>query len=400
MDRKSFEALLDGYLQNNLSKQELSRFLDVIRNNKNAETVQQAIERLLLNTPSASAEDPGKADVLYTNIMVAAQQNLPLNEATVIDIKQPKKLLWLKWAAVASLLGAVILSVVLSSSKKEIPAVAKIKQEIKPYKNDVLPGGEKAILKLSDGSSIVLDDAQNGALAHQGNTDIIKVNGRINYSTNGTSSEVMYNTITTPKGGKYQVQLPDGSEVWLNSGSSLYFPTAFIGKERRVELSGQAYFEVAKNRQMPFIVKVKKAEIQVLGTHFDVMAYNDENTIKTSLLEGSVKFVSGHNQRVLKPGQQSQLSTDGQVKVLNNINAEEVLSWKSGVFHFNNADVETVMRQLSRWYDVDVIYKSKPTERFFAKIPTNTKLSDVLMALELTGKVHFQIDGRKVIVMP
>ena len=396
---KTFEELLEGFIKNELSKEELDCFLEMIKSREHEDQVKNAIESLLIDPPAVS---PGqlRADALFNNIMNAAGKEVPAEPAEVIELKHRNHFRLLKFTVAASVLGLVLLGLIFLNHKKEAPALARTEMKNRPYKNDVLPGGEKAILKLGDGSTIVLDDAKNGALARQGNTQVIKINGKIEYNAIGVSGSVVYNTISTPRGGKYQVRLPDGRQVWLNSGASLYFPTAFVGKERRVELSGEAYIEVAKNKEIPFFVKVKESEVHVLGTHFDVMAYNDEGVVKTSLLEGSVRFVSKNHHSILKPGQQSQLVKNGEVKILDNINVEEVLSWKSGVFDFNGADVETVMRQLSRWYDVDVVYKAKPVERFFAKIPTNTRLSDVLMALELTGKVHFQIEGRKVIVAP
>ena len=167
-----------------------------------------------------------------------------------------------------------------------------------------------------------------------------------------------------------------------------------------MEITGEAYFEVTKNRDMPFIVAVNGAEVQVLGTHFNVNAYNDEDNVKTTLLEGSVKFVSGTNINTLKPGQQSQLAEDGLIKVVSNVDVDEVVAWKNGIFDFENAGIETVMRQLSRWYDVEIEYKGKTDDQFIAEMRRNIKLSDALKALELTGKVKFEIQGKKIIVLP
>lgn len=212
--------------------------------------------------------------------------------------------------------------------------------------------------------------------------------------------KVLYNTISTPRGGQYQVVLADGSSVWLNSESFLRFPTDFMGKERRVEISGEAYFEIVKNKAMPFVVSINGAEVQVLGTHFNVKAYKDETLLKTTLLEGSVKFVAGHTTLTLKPGQQSQLKEDGDVNVLSGVDVDKVVAWKNGYFDFDGEDLATITKQLSRWYDIEVIGTGKIDDRFYAEIPRNTKLSDVLHALELTGKVHFLIDGKKVMVKP
>jgi ferric-dicitrate binding protein FerR (iron transport regulator) len=257
------------------------------------------------------------------------------------------------------------------------------------------------LLTLADGSTIVLNDEQNGELASQGNTKVLKLNGRITYQPSDVGSgKILYNTITTPRGGQYQVVLADGSSVWLNAESSLRFPTDFVGKERRVEISGEAYFEVAKNKAMPFVVSVNGAEVQVLGTHFNVQAYDDEAALQTTLLEGAVKFVAGNSAVTLKPGQQSQLDKNGDVTVSNEIDTDKIVAWKNGYFLFNGEGLSAITKQLARWYDVEVTGANKIGDKFYAEIPRATKLSDVLHALELTGKVHFTIEGRKVVAKP
>ena len=276
----------------------------------------------------------------------------------------------------------------------------KTKVKTKPFKDDIPPGSDKAILTLADGSTIVLDDAQDGDLTHQGNTKLIKLNGKLAYDpSKNNPGEIVYNTISTPRGGKFKIELPDGSLVWLNAASSLHFPTAFRGKSRKVEMTGEAYFEIAKNKDNPFIVTVNGAEVQVLGTHFNVMAYNDEESVKATLLEGSVKFVNGGNSSMLVPGQQAQLQKNGEIKTLSHVDTDHVISWKNGMFHFENADIREVMRQLSRWYNVEVVYKGQILrDPLHAEMPLNTNLSDALNALESTGSAKFEIDDNKIIV--
>ncbi|MEP7111418.1 MAG: FecR family protein [Ferruginibacter sp.] len=309
--------------------------------------------------------------------------------------------IWGVRMAAACVVGLLTFSTFLwvkHNSKPELaqPQVNKIKNN-----NDVEPGGNKAVLTLANGATIVLDDAMNGALAQQGNTKVIKINGKLDYKSSGAENgEVLYNMIATPRGGQYQVELPDGSQVWLNAASSLRFPTSFIEKERRVEITGEAYFEVAKNKAQPFIVSANGAEIQVIGTHFNVNAYNDESTISTTLLEGVVKFVKDGNNITLAPGQQSQLTKNGQLKIVRDVDVDKVVAWKNGFFIFEGSDFQTVSRQLSRWYDVEVKYDKKIDDLLYAEIPRNTRLSDVLKALELTGKIHFKIEGREIIVLP
>jgi transmembrane sensor len=312
------------------------------------------------------------------------------------------RMTWYKWVAAAAVLIVMIGTAAYFAfyTNHTSTDVARATPQKERFKNDILPGGNKAVLTLADGSTIVLDDAQNGALAQQGNTKVIKLGGKLSYDPeNGQTREVLYNTIATPRGGQYQIALPDGSQVWLNAASSLRFPTAFVGSERRVEITGEAYFEVAKNRSIPFVVSVNGAEVQVLGTHFDVMAYQEENAVKTTLLEGTVRFVSGSNNSLLTPGQQSQLTKEGQIKVLSDVDVEEVMAWKNGMFDFEKTDIETVMRQLSRWYNVEVVFKNKKEyNSLTAELPRNTNLSDVLKVLELSGSAQFDIQGNKIIV--
>jgi transmembrane sensor len=309
--------------------------------------------------------------------------------------------LWVKAVAAASVIALlVIVSVLWSVHERRQTTVARTQQGNKISK-DILPGSNKALLTLSDGTTILLDEAQNGRLAQQGSTRVLKLNGKLSYRPGqNPGTRMVYNSISTPRGGQYEVVLPDGTDVWLNAASSIRFPTAFTGTERRVELTGEAYFEVAKNAAMPFIVRVQQSEVRVLGTHFNIMAYNEEAYLKTTLLEGSVHVVSGRDIKTLIPGQQSRLSRNGQLVVHDDVNVEQEIAWKNGSFHFEAAGIETVMRQLARWYDVEVVYKDPPSDELFhADIRRNTNLSRALQALELTGKVHFETSGRKIIVM-
>lgn len=278
-----------------------------------------------------------------------------------------------------------------------------VEKQANRYKNDVLPGGNKAMLTLSDGSTISLGDAKQGALAQQGGTQVIKAgDGQLAYNENGKNGdEIKYNTLTTPIGGQYRIILPDGTGVWLNAGSSLRYPTAFSGKSRKVELTGEGYFEVAQNAAMPFYVTMASGvEVQVLGTHFNVNAYGDEKDITTTLLEGAVLVKNEIKANVLQPGQQSIAGkNDNSLNVVKNADVAAVIAWKEGVFKFNDADIETVMKQLSRWYDIDIVYEGSPVKEYFnGTIPRNVPVSKVLELLELTGLVHFKIEGKKIIV--
>lgn len=275
----------------------------------------------------------------------------------------------------------------------------------KRYKNDVAPGGNKAMLTLGDGSTISLGDAKQGALAQQGGTQVVKAGeGELAYTGNGKNGEeIQYNILSTPLGGQYRITLPDGTGVWLNAGSSLRYPTAFSGKSRKVELTGEGYFEVAKNASMPFYVATANGvEILVLGTHFNVNAYGDEKNITTTLLEGAVSVKKEGRDNLLAPGQQAIAGrNDNSVNIFKNVDVAAVVAWKEGVFKFNDADINTIMKQLSRWYDIDVIYEGNPVkEDFNGTIPRNVPVSKVLELLELTGLVHFKIEGKRIIVTP
>lgn len=271
----------------------------------------------------------------------------------------------------------------------------------KPVK--ILPGGNKAILTLANGSKVMLDNVQNGVVAHEGNTTIEKSdNGRLSYSINnaGVNETAGHNIVSTPLGGEYRLVLPDGSKVWLNAGSSLKFPTAFTGNERRVELKGEAYFEVSKNKKMPFRVMAGVTEVEVLGTHFNVSAYKDEQSreVTTTLLEGSVRVIKGAESRVIRPGQKAIVNKTINVK---RVNASEAIEWKNGNFNFSNESIQSIMQKISRWYDVEVEYQGNvTTEGFVGTIQRSTDIKEVLERLELTGLVHFKIVERRIIVMP
>jgi transmembrane sensor len=269
----------------------------------------------------------------------------------------------------------------------------------KRYKRDVAPGGNKAILTLANGSNLVLNDVKNGNLPTQGGSRIVKQDSELSYKTTAANtSQVSYNTITTPNGGQFQLVLADGTKVWLNAASSLRFPTTFNGKDRTVELSGEAYFEVAKNKDKPFNVKTAKQTVQVLGTHFNINSYNDETSVKTTLLEGSVNVYAAEGSVLIKPGEQAILLNDGSIKIKSDIDTEEIVAWKNGIFQFNEADIKTIMRQIARWYNVDVEFKGKlPADLYRGKISRNVNISEVFKILELSG-INFTIEGRKIIV--
>jgi len=277
----------------------------------------------------------------------------------------------------------------------------------KRYKNDVSPGTDGAILTLSEGTKINMDSVSNGTIAQQGNVQVLKQGDLVSYNKKSKATgKVMYNTMTTTRGKKYSFVLADGSKIIMNSESSITYPTSFTGTERRVQFTGEVYFEVAPlspkggQGKVPFIVSTKGIEVEVLGTHFNINAYNDEAIIKTTLVEGSVKVTNGTNTTLLSPGQQAQVSKKGEITLVKDADVDEALAWINGMFDFKSADIETIMRQIGRWYDVDVVYeKNIPVKEIRGKASRNTNLSSLLKVLEING-VHFKIEGRKITVMP
>jgi mannose-6-phosphate isomerase-like protein (cupin superfamily) len=317
-----------------------------------------------------------------------------------------------KYVAAAAILTAVIITGAYVWYNKLKPAETLAQDNSQParFKNDIQPANNGATLTLGDGKVIALDDAQNGVISQQAGTSVNKKDQQLVYEGQTVTGTVpvSFNIVSTAKGKTYKVQLSDGSAVWLNAASSLKFPTAFTGTDRTVELIGEAYFEVAKNKTKPFHVKANGTVVEVLGTHFNINAYADEPLVKTTLLEGSVKVkfgtfpskLEGNQSATLKPGQQSQATSNGTIKVVDNEDLEKVMAWKNGSFAFKEADIETIMREVARWYDADIVYEGKVTDHFVADVQRGVPVSKLLQLLELTNKVHFKIDGKKITVIP
>ncbi len=257
------------------------------------------------------------------------------------------------------------------------------------------------VLTLSDGSKVVLNEEKNGVVANQEDVVITKDNeGQIRYGQNNGAhtGKPTYNTLVTPNGKTFQIALPDGTNVWMNAGSSLKYPTYFSGSERAVVLTGEAYFEVAHNEKMPFKVFSNGQQVEVLGTHFNIRAYENEPVLKTTLLEGKIKITEGGNSALVKPGQQIVVSLDKHSMKTKEVNTELAIAWKNRLFYFENAKYDEIMREIERWYDVDVIYKGKiPDERFEGAIQKDLKLNQILKMLE-SSDVHFKVSGKEVIV--
>lgn len=324
-------------------------------------------------------------------------------ESPVVPIEPEKKFGWLKIVAMILVTLSVGFGLFkyLGKTHQQTPAL------VAKHPIDIPPGGNKAYLTLNDGSHIVLSNAKNGKLTAGSGIQVTKEkDGLIVYhfsnSDTGKSRPVdEFNTITTPRGGQYQLVLSDGSKVMLNAESSLRFPVAFNSNERRVELTGEAYFEVAKNKAKPFIVHANNTNIQVLGTHFDVNAYNDDHMLTTTLLEGSVRMESGKYSAILKPGQQGSVMDNSGSIAVKDADIEEVMAWKNGIFLFNDERLDEVMKKISRWYNVEVEFRDPEVkkEAYSGIVSRFSKISQLLGKLQELGGVEFKIEPNKVIIM-
>jgi ferric-dicitrate binding protein FerR (iron transport regulator) len=398
MTKEELYILTDKYLAGTISPEERLQLQEWYR--------QGTREELLLDIPARDRQEDEmtlKAS-LYARIQEAIEKQA--GDQPVPQLQPVRSFRW-SYAAAA----AVILLVIggywyFSHSGQFIQPVTQIQQP--SIQNDVAPGSTKAVLTLADGSKIILDSAKTGQLATQGQTAVLNHNGAVTYSGK-TTQQILYNTLTTGKGEQSPaLTLSDGTKVWLNAASSIRFPVTFTGGIRQVEITGEAYFEVAHNTSQPFHVKVNEMEVQVLGTHFNINAYPDEKTVKTTLLEGSVKVSSIHplstvNSQlsiVLSPGQQAVLHHDNGTIVVHETDTDIAIAWKNGLFRFDETDLPTIMRQISRWYDVEVSYEGKIPERTFGGgIDRNLPLSSILKALG-KNNIQYKTEGRKIMILP
>jgi len=371
--------LFQKYVDKTITEEEYAELFVYIRNPETKEQVLAFLDEHNKKVQSDALVHEVDWDGMYENITNPKK-----------SVGRSRKPIW-KYAAAAAviLVGSFTLYSSLQNMLEKKAPLA--------YHNDVLPGGDRATLTLADGSQIALDSGKAGRLATQGGISIEKdVNGQIIYLAkgNGGDEAQKINTLSTPAGGKFSVVLSDGSKVWLNASSSIKFPAAFSGDSRRVEIKGEAYFEIEKDAARPFYVNNGSSEIKVLGTHFNVMAYPDEYRSELTLLEGAVQFTKNGHAELLKPGRQILYTeSNNQTKQID-ANIEEVMAWKNDLFVFNNTNIDEVMKQLVRWYNVKVKYEGdKPDISFTGVIPRNANVSKILKALELTGDVTFGIEN-------
>jgi transmembrane sensor len=385
MDEQLLQNLLDKYLTGTLKDQERDHLNKLLQQ----PDYSGLLERILYDElTSHRFEGEGHDRVLsliQENIRNAIQQT---RKTKILQIRG--------WAAAAAALILISTSYIFFLRTPARPVVTPVAES----GADILPGGNKAILTLSNGSAIRLDSTSNGTVARESETNILKTDsGHLLYQAASNPEAVAaFNTLSTPRGGTFQLTLSDGTRVWLNAASSIKYPTAFTGKERRVVITGEAYFEVIHNAKQPFIVSANNIEVTDIGTHFNINAYENETHIKTTLFEGSISLKSDHYNSLLKPGEQAQSGSDSKINMLQPEELNQVIAWKTGYFNFRDADLPTVMRQLERWYDIDVRYNGQvPARRFRGELPRSMTLKEVLNVLREI-KINYKIDGKMLII--
>lgn len=397
MDKARLLYLIQRYANDAATPAEQKELSDFIADSPDDELFTEALMEQMERHPSTDG-DVRAFEGIADQALLLSRLNGPETLPAMPRRRHIQPWVWAAACALVLVIGGVYLGRYSRSGHTVVVSAPP-----KPASTVISPGKNGAILTLSDGSTIALDSLGNGKIATQQGSDVFIRQGKLTYAVASASSgEPAYNTLSTPKGRQYHIQLPDGTEVWLNAASSLHYPTLFSGADRVVDVTGEAYFEVAKDAAHPFKVRLGKSQIDVLGTNFNVNAYNNEPAIATTLLEGSVRFSTGDGKsQLLKPGEQTRFDQATQALTLTDtVTISSVVAWKNGIFDFNNMGLREVMQQLERWYDIDVKYEKKvPKISFYGKMTKNIQLADLLTILE-RSKVHFQVEGRTLIVKP
>jgi transmembrane sensor len=394
MTQQRLRYLFEGYVRGILTIEEKKELMASLSTADDDRDVDEILRQLWLDSgePDAAVDNEGERRI--QNVMKLVNQ-----AGQIKTFKYSTKYNWLK---VAALLIVTLSAGLWFTVWHQKANQAKVLAKSKPV--EIHPGGNKAYLTMANGSRIVLNDVQNGKLAVQSGIQVSKEkNGLLVYDikkTPDSSAITQFNTITTPRGGQYQVLLADGTKAWLNAASSIKFPVAFNGHERRVEITGEVYFEVAKNKEWPFIVKANNVNVQVLGTHFNISAYPDDEAITTTLMEGSVRMSKGAASALLVPGQQGISINNKQNITLQSADIEATEAWRKGLFIFHDETIDNVMKMMARWYDVEIEYQGNVKNKEFGGSISKYKNINVLLEnMKLTGAIHYKINGRRVVVM-
>lgn len=381
MSQHQLEYYLDRLAEGSITKEEWKILHELAMRPEHADAFATVLDQQLATLAANGAVYP---DVI-ANVQQGVQQQIIREKGLRLVSRR-----FLRYAAAIILLASAATGFLMWNNGQKNPV----------QQADVAPGGARAVLTLGDGTTIVLDDAADGRLAQQGGAFIVKLsNGQIAYNTNSASSSVgLINKISTPKGGQYQITLPDGTKAWLNAASSITFPSMFKADKRKIQIEGEVYLEVAKDESKPFIVEVKeRLNVEVLGTSFNINSYADEGNIKTTLLEGRVRVSPPAGPSVtLRPGQQAIAAAT--LKVIDHANIDQAVAWKNGIFSFQNTDIRQVMKELERWYDIQVKYEGDiPRRQFGGQLSRDLKLSQIIQILS-DMEVKFKIEGKTLIV--
>lgn len=393
MPERTFDELFNGYMSGTLNAEELRQFRVMALMPENRERLSGLLQDAF-NDPAYAEHADYDTDEMAGEVVRKAKKAdemlSVLKQDRISLLERP----WFKYAAAAAVF------VLLIGATWQFHLYKQRNRPLLASHSVVKPAAPQPVLILGDGSRIALDSVANGTIAHQGGAQVVKLaNGQVAYNA-GTDDKggAVFNTMQTPNGCLYQLTLPDGSKVWLNAASAIRYPTVFPSDSRLVEVTGEVYFEVAKDERRPFVVSARGMQVKVLGTAFNVMAYPDEGAVKTTLVEGMVKV---NADKLLHPGEQAVLNSHSGQLTVNKPDMAETLGWKNGEFYFRDTDITTIMRQIARWYDVEVKYEGDMSDIVLSGIVARTaQVSQLLKALELTKIVRFKIQGKTIIVMP
>lgn len=401
MNNERLRSLLEQYFNDAISDTDREELLSYL--NSNPGEVFSAVDEEMLNLEGAPEFDNTRAQKVLADIKADSRFKDDAIVPLPVSGKNNIVKLYAGWVKIAA---AVLIFASVGFYFVRRQKMGAVKNEVANTTARIVPGSNKAILTLATGKSIVLDSAANGALANLGKSQVNKVgDGKLVYdvlpnATHAGVNAVLYNTLTIPPGGQYQVVLPDGTQVWLNSSSSLSYPTEFAGNSRTVKLTGEAYFEVAKNKDKPFYVEMNNVQAKVLGTHFNISAYADDDDLTTTLLEGSVQISKNGSLTLLKPGQQAVIGSNANAITVSKAHINEAMAWKNGYFMFNDDNIVDIMKKVSRWYDADIEYQGNfSNQRFGGTFTRSKSIADLLKNLEQISNVHFKITGRRITVM-
>lgn len=420
-NQEKLKLLFTKYLENKASKSELQELLLATEEEDNSE-LQELIKAQILRYDEQDSASIGGEELSKFN-KIADRVEDKLKSILVDNPRKAAKAIHLRRIRRVSIAASLFIAFVLGLYLY-YPQLTGITKTKSTEFADIAPGGNRATLTLADGSKIDLSDYQSGIIiesedikyadgssisSHVISTEVENQEADMNANSKRTvmnksvrlpsSTAEGLLALTTPKGGQYQITLSDGTKVWLNAASTLKYPSRFSGNERRVELKGEGYFEVSENKKQPFLVESEGQVVEVLGTHFNIEAYQGERSIKTTLLEGAVKVSKGSIEQIMKPGQQVQF-VNNRFQIKDGINLNNAIAWKDGYFKFDGDGIKEIMDQLSRWYDVEIEYRAEIQSSFVATIKRDVKISQVLKILESTDLVHFKIEGRRITVLP